>query len=75
MNYLTEREVAEKLKTNQRKISKLRKSGLIKGIKLSRHYVYQEKDIDEFFNDYLGKDLSAEHYKMFEKKWATHMTK
>lgn len=68
MNYLTEREVAEKLKTNNRRIALWRKAGLIKGVKLSRQYVYKEKDIDEFFNDYLGKDLSAEHYKMFEKK-------
>ena len=67
-NYLNEYEVAKKLKTNNRRISKWRRAGLIKGVKLSRQWIYKESDIEEFFNRNIGKDLTANHYLNITKK-------
>lgn len=67
MEYLTEKEVAKKLRTNNRRVANWRRAGLIKGVKLSRQYVYREKDVDDFFSKFLGKDLSADHYLNLKK--------
>lgn len=68
MKYLTEKEVAELFRTNKQRIVKWRNAGLINGVKLSRQWIYEEKECERFFKEFIGKDLTANHYLNFAKK-------
>lgn len=61
-NIKTEKEIAQMLKTNPRRIALWRKAGLIQGIKTGRQWIYKESDINYFVDKYKGKDLSSDHY-------------
>ena len=65
--YLTESEVAKMFRTNKQRIAKWRRAGLLKSVKLSRQWIYKESDCNKFFDEFIGKDLTAEHYLYFKK--------
>ena len=66
-SFLTEREAAVYLRANQRSLAKWRNAGLIKAIKVSRSWIYRKEDLERFFNEYAGKDLSSDHYLNLKK--------
>lgn len=57
--YLRENDLAEYLSVNQQTIARLRKKGLISGIKLNRSWYYRKSDIDRLFDTYANCDLSG----------------
>lgn len=57
--YTTE-EVAELLRTHRNMVDRLRKNGLINGIKLGKGFIYSASEIARFFDRYAGMDLSNE---------------
>ena len=57
-DYFTTKEVAAAFHCNERHISHLRMAGLLKGIKTGKNYIYSRKDIETFFEENKGRDLS-----------------
>lgn len=55
----TEKELANQFGLPQRGLAKLRKDGLIRGVKLGRSWVYPKVEIDKFFTRNLGKEFST----------------
>lgn len=53
----TEEELRDVLKCKSRRIYELRKMGILKGTKVGKHYVYHNKEIEELFDKYRGRDL------------------
>ena len=57
---LTTEEVAQKLHTHRNMVDRLRKNGLINGIKLGKGFIYAITEIESFLTKYAGMDLSNE---------------
>ena len=55
--YTTE-EVAQKLKTHRNMIDRLRRNGLLNGIKLGKGFIYSDTEVRIFLTTYAGFDLS-----------------
>ena len=55
----TEKELASQIGICQRGLAKLRKDGLIKAVKLGKHWVYPKSEVDKFFVRNLGKEIST----------------
>lgn len=53
-------ELAEALHCSVKQIRRLRKYGLIEGIRTSKGYVYHEYEVDQFWQTFRGCDLSNE---------------
>ena len=51
-------EVAEKLKTHRNMVDRLRRNGLINGIKLGKGFIFSEQELNRFLTSYAGMDLS-----------------
>lgn len=60
MRFLTTAELAEALHCNTRQIGRLRRNGLIGGIRAGHGFVYSEKEIERFYDLYSGFDLSSD---------------
>lgn len=58
--FYTTKEVAEQLGVDRRKISWLRKYGLLKGMNMGKQYCFSEDAIRVFSKKYAGYDLSNE---------------
>lgn len=54
-----EKELAKELGICQRGVANLRKNGYLKAVKLGRVWVYPKKEVEKFFERYLGKELST----------------
>lgn len=67
MKYYTTAEVAEAFRCNVRQISKLRRNGLLKGIRAGHGFVYSEREIETFYDTYAGCDLRTEEKMRFAK--------
>ena len=57
--YMSEKQLTNYLSVNQQTIARLRKKGLISGIKLNRSWYYRKTEIDTFFDTYKNCDLSG----------------
>lgn len=64
----TTEEVAEKLRTHRNMVDRLRKLGLITGIKLGKGFIYSAKEIESFLERYAGEDLSNKEAMLEAKK-------
>ena len=53
-------EAAKYLKISKRKLSLLRKSGLIKAVRLNKHFLYRREWLNEFLDQNAGLDLRNE---------------
>lgn len=51
-------EVAEKLKTHRNMVDRLRRNGLINGIKLGKGFIFSGQELNRFLTSYAGMDLS-----------------
>lgn len=74
MKFYTTADIAAEPHCNVRQIGKLRRNGLLKGIRAGHGYVFAESDIETFYERYAGCDLSSEEKMRFAKilKGATH---
>lgn len=52
------KELAQAWKISKARIGELRKYGLLGYIKVGRNYIHRKEDIDQFWHDYNGFDLS-----------------
>lgn len=48
MDLLTEKEVAEKLRSNQRYVQDLRRAGKLHPAKFGKHWLYEKEDVDNY---------------------------
>lgn len=55
---LTTEEVADRLRTHRNMVDRLRKNGLIAGIKLGKGFIFSDSEIQNFLSTYAGMDLS-----------------
>lgn len=65
-------DAAEYLCTTERKISLFRRYGLLEAVKLGKGYVYKVSQLDAFWDEWKGYDLSNEEAVKFairEKEW------
>lgn len=67
MEFFTSQDLADKLHCNVRQIGKLRRNGLLKGIRAGHGYVFSEKEIEQFYDTYAGADLSTDEKMKFAK--------
>ena len=56
----TTAEVATRLHTHRNMIDRLRRNGLLNGIKLGKGFIYSEEEVQRFLRNYAGLDLSNE---------------
>ena len=56
----TTAEVANRLHTHRNMIDRLRRNGLLNGIKLGKGFIYSEEEVQRFLRNYAGLDLSNE---------------
>lgn len=56
----TTAEVATRLHTHRNMIDRLRRNGLLSGIKLGKGFIYSEEEVQRFLRNYAGLDLSNE---------------
>lgn len=56
----TTAEVATMLHTHRNMIDRLRRNGLLSGIKLGKGFIYSEEEVQRFLRNYAGLDLSNE---------------
>lgn len=56
----TTAEVATRLHTHRNMIDRLRRNGLLNGIKLGKGFIYSEEEVQRFLRNYVGLDLSNE---------------
>lgn len=54
----TTEEVASLLRTHRNMVDRLRRNGLISGIKLGKGFIYSAVEINRFLERYAGEDLS-----------------
>lgn len=54
----TTEEVASLLRTHRNMVDRLRRNGLINGIKLGKGFIYSAVEINRFLERYAGEDLS-----------------
>lgn len=59
LQMLTQSEVAKVLNCNKDTVTMLRENGLIKAIKTGRNYMYSQKEMQRFMDDYAGLDISS----------------
>lgn len=64
----TTEEVAQKLKTHRNMVDKLRRNGLLNGIKLGKGFIYPCTEVEAFLTTYAGTDLSNEEAMIHEKE-------
>lgn len=57
---LTTEEVASALHTHRNMVDRLRRNGLINGIKLGKGFIFATTEIESFLKNYAGMDLSNE---------------
>lgn len=67
MEFFTTQDLADKLHCNVRQIGKLRRNGLLKGIRAGHGYVFADSDVATFYERYAGCDLSSEEKMRFAK--------
>ena len=67
MKFYSTSELAQEFRCNVRQIGKLRRNGLLKGIRAGHGYVFAESDIETFYERYAGCDLSSEEKMRFAK--------
>lgn len=67
MRFYTTADIAAELHCNVRQIGKLRRNGLLKGIRAGHGYVFAESDTETFYDRYAGCDLSSEEKMRFAK--------
>lgn len=67
MKFYTTADIAAELHCNVRQIGKLRRNGLLKGIRAGHGYVFSEKEIEQFYDTYAGADLSTDEKMKFAK--------
>ena len=53
-------ETALYLNTTVRKVGLFRKYGLLKAVRLGRHYCYRKEWCDQFLDEWSGSDISSE---------------
>ena len=58
MRLLTQQEVAAILHCEAHKVTALRRTGLLKGAKFGKRWVYREKDVMDFVEKSIGIDYS-----------------
>lgn len=65
---LTREEVADLLHVHVNTISMLREVGIIDGIKIGKNYMFSQKVIRTFQDDYIGLDVSNKNKAMISKQ-------
>lgn len=68
LKMLTREEVAELLYVHVNTISMLREVGIIDGIKIGKNYMFSQKVIRTFQDDYIGLDVSNKNKAMISKQ-------
>lgn len=68
LKMLTREEVAELLHVHVNTISMLREVGIIDGIKIGKNYMFSQKVIRTFQDDYTGLDVSNKNKAMISKQ-------
>ncbi len=68
LKMLTREEVAELLHVHVNTISMLREVGIIDGIKIGKNYMFSQKVIRTFQDDYIGLDVSNKNKAMISKQ-------
>ena len=68
LKMLTREEVAELLHVHVNTISMLREVGIIDGIKIGKNYIFSQKVIRTFQDDYIGLDVSNKNKAMISKQ-------
>lgn len=58
--YITGTKLAKEMGCDVRQINKLRKHGLLTGMRVGHGYAYLEKDVEAFHREYCDYDLSNE---------------
>lgn len=67
MRFLTSAELADALHCHIRQIGRMRKNGLIGGIRTSHGYIFAESEIERFYDTYRGCDLSSDEKMRYAK--------
>lgn len=67
MKFFTTADLAAALHCNVRQIGKLRRNGLLQGIRAGHGFVFSEDEITEFYRTYAGCDLSTEEKMRFAR--------
>ena len=68
LKMLTREEVAELLHVHVNTISMLREIGIINGIKIGKNYMFSQKVIRTFQEDYIGLDVSNKSNAIISKQ-------
>ena len=68
LKMLTREEVAELLHVHVNTISMLREVGIIDGIKIGKNYIFSQKVIRTFQDDYIGLDVSNKNKAMISRQ-------
>lgn len=68
LKMLTREEVADLLHVHVNTISMLREVGIIDGIKIGENYMFSQKVIRTFQDDYIGLDVSNKNKAMISKQ-------
>ena len=68
LKMLTREEVAELLHVHVNTISMLREVGIIDGIKIGKNYMFSQKVIRTFQDDYIGLDVSNKNKAIISKQ-------
>ena len=68
LKMLTREEVAELLHVHVNTISMLREVGIINGIKIGKNYMFSQKAISSFQDDYIGLDVSNKNKAIISKQ-------
>ena len=68
LKMLTREEVAELFHVHVNTISMLRAVGIIDGIKIGKNYMFSQKVIRTFQDDYIGLDVSNKNKAMISKQ-------
>lgn len=68
LKMLTREEVADLLHVHVNTISMLREVGIIDGIKIGKNYMFSQKVIRTFQDDYIGLDVSNKNKAMISKQ-------
>lgn len=68
LKMLTREEVAELLHVHVNTISMLHEVGIIDGIKIGKNYMFSQKVIRTFQDDYIGLDVSNKNKAMISKQ-------
>lgn len=68
LKMLTREEVAEFLHVHVNTVSMLREVGIIDGIKTGKNYMFPQKIIRDFQDDYIGLDVSNKNKAIISKQ-------